>query len=194
MCHFCFSRFLIELYLAHWLFLEQGGTWWQYGSHKWYAIRKSLRTTALVAWFSACLLPRHFWVPIWLNRLCSARYRLHCSTCLVWVAVESWAQLWFRCSFVKIEARCVSWTWLRTSATLHTSRIANILVRSMLPSGRWPEIKINDFGLPSIKIQILQHMYRISGLRMRRVTWNRFSIKNICWFIRLGLFCRDKLV
>jgi len=28
--------------LAHWLFLEQGGTWWQYGSHKWYAIRKSL--------------------------------------------------------------------------------------------------------------------------------------------------------
>ena len=47
MCQFCFSRLLIEIYLAHWLFLEQGGTWWQYGTHKWYAIRKSLRTTGL---------------------------------------------------------------------------------------------------------------------------------------------------
>jgi len=26
--------------------LEQGGTWWQYGTHKWYAIRKSLEITA----------------------------------------------------------------------------------------------------------------------------------------------------
>ena len=41
------SRLLIEWYLAHWLFLEQGGTWWQYGSHKWCVIRKRLRTTAL---------------------------------------------------------------------------------------------------------------------------------------------------
>jgi len=47
LCQFWFSRLLIEWYLAHWLFLEQGGTWWQYGTQKWYAIRKSLRTTAL---------------------------------------------------------------------------------------------------------------------------------------------------
>ena len=48
MCQFCFSRLLIKLCLAHWLFLEQGGTWWQYRTHKWYAIRKSLRTTGLM--------------------------------------------------------------------------------------------------------------------------------------------------
>jgi len=27
-------QILIEWYLAHWLFLEQGVTWWQYGTHK----------------------------------------------------------------------------------------------------------------------------------------------------------------
>ena len=45
LCQFWFSRLLIEWYLAHWHFLEQGGTWWQYRTHKWYAIRKTLRTT-----------------------------------------------------------------------------------------------------------------------------------------------------
>jgi len=77
----------------------------------------------LVAWFSTCLLHRHFCVLIWLNRLCSTRWRPHCGACLVWAAVESWAQLWFCCRFVKVEARYVSWTWLGTSATLHTSRL-----------------------------------------------------------------------
>jgi len=38
---------LVEWYLAHWVFLEQGGTWWQYGIHRWCAIRKSLGTNAL---------------------------------------------------------------------------------------------------------------------------------------------------
>ena len=28
-------------------FLEKGGTWWQYGAHKWYVMRKSLGTAAL---------------------------------------------------------------------------------------------------------------------------------------------------
>jgi len=39
------SKLLIEWYLAHWLCLEQGGMCWQYGTHKWYVIRKILGTT-----------------------------------------------------------------------------------------------------------------------------------------------------
>jgi len=31
-CQFWFSKLLIELYLAHWLFMKQGGTPWQYGT------------------------------------------------------------------------------------------------------------------------------------------------------------------
>jgi len=49
LCQFWFSKLFIELYLADWLFVEQGGTWWQYGTHKWYAVRKSSGTTA-VGW------------------------------------------------------------------------------------------------------------------------------------------------
>jgi len=48
LCQLWFSKPLIERYLAHWLFLEQGGTCWQYGTHKWYATRKSLGTTGLM--------------------------------------------------------------------------------------------------------------------------------------------------
>jgi len=40
---------------------REGGMWWQYGTHKWYVIRKSLRTTALKPiqnlleqWFLTC--------------------------------------------------------------------------------------------------------------------------------------------
>ena len=40
MCQFWFSKLLIAWYLVDWVFLEQGGTWWQCGSHKWYAMRK----------------------------------------------------------------------------------------------------------------------------------------------------------
>jgi len=47
LCQFWFSKLLIEWYLVDWVFLEQGGTWWQYGSHKWYVMRKSLGTTGL---------------------------------------------------------------------------------------------------------------------------------------------------
>jgi len=49
LCQLWFSKPLIEWYLTHWLFLEQGGTCWKYGTHKWYATRKSLGTTALGA-------------------------------------------------------------------------------------------------------------------------------------------------
>jgi len=45
LCRLWFSKVLIGLYLAHWLFLEQGGTCWQCGTHKWYAIRIRLGTT-----------------------------------------------------------------------------------------------------------------------------------------------------
>jgi len=48
LCQVWFSKVLIELYLEHWLFLEQGGTCWQYGTHNWNAIRKSLGTPAKV--------------------------------------------------------------------------------------------------------------------------------------------------
>jgi len=34
LCQFQFSKLLIECYLAHWLFLEQGVTCWQYGTNK----------------------------------------------------------------------------------------------------------------------------------------------------------------
>jgi len=47
LCKLWFSKLLIALYLAHWLFLGQSGTCRQHGTHKWYAIRKSLGTTAL---------------------------------------------------------------------------------------------------------------------------------------------------
>jgi len=39
--------FILIFHLAYWLFLEQGGTWWQYKTHKWYATRKSLGTTGI---------------------------------------------------------------------------------------------------------------------------------------------------
>jgi len=56
MCPFWFSKLLIEWYLVDWVFLEQGGTWWQYGSHKWYVLRKSLRTTVIYeSWFKITL-------------------------------------------------------------------------------------------------------------------------------------------
>jgi len=45
LCQIWFFKLLIELYLAHWPFLEQGGTCWQHVTHKWYAIRKSLGTS-----------------------------------------------------------------------------------------------------------------------------------------------------
>ena len=35
---------LIELYWEDWVFLEQGGSWWQYRTHKSYKIRKRLGT------------------------------------------------------------------------------------------------------------------------------------------------------
>jgi len=40
LCQVWFSKLLIE-----WVFLEQGGTRWYCGTHKWYAIRKSSGTT-----------------------------------------------------------------------------------------------------------------------------------------------------
>ena len=48
MSHLCqswLSKLLMEWYLVDWVVLEQGGTWWQYGTHKWYPIRKSLGIT-----------------------------------------------------------------------------------------------------------------------------------------------------
>ena len=37
------ARYLIDL-----VFLEKGGTWWQYGAHKWYAMGKSFWTAAFI--------------------------------------------------------------------------------------------------------------------------------------------------
>jgi len=45
LCQLLFFKLWMEWYLVDWVLLEQGGTWWQYGTQKWYAIRKSLGTT-----------------------------------------------------------------------------------------------------------------------------------------------------
>ena len=47
LCQFWLSKLLIKWYLVNSVFLEQGGMWWQYGTHKWYAIREGLGTTVL---------------------------------------------------------------------------------------------------------------------------------------------------
>jgi len=34
--------------IQYWVFVEQSDTWWQYRTHKWYAIRKRMVTTTLI--------------------------------------------------------------------------------------------------------------------------------------------------
>jgi len=93
LCRFWFSRLLIEWYLAHWLFLEQGGTWRQYGTRKWYAIRKSLRTTALDRRNTYIWKMQRGFTYICTSRCCEVHDFLHCKVlfqCFRAFVVEMW--------------------------------------------------------------------------------------------------------
>jgi len=44
--------------------------------------------------------------------------------------------------------------------------------------------------LSVLLLQLFTRKYclEISGMRMRRVTWNWFPVKNVCWSFQLGRF------